>query len=97
MCHAELVSASGPESPAIDLTDSIKLVRGQRVIVDSDLASLYGVPTKRLNEAVKKESRTLSCGFCVPTECRGAIRFEVAICDFKARARWATQAHNGIH
>ena len=29
-------------------------VRGQRVIVDSDLATLYGVTTKRFNEAVKR-------------------------------------------
>lgn len=29
-------------------------VRGQRVIVDADLAALYDVPTKRFNEAVKR-------------------------------------------
>src|SRR6266851_6393068 len=32
----------------------IHLVRGQKVMLDSDLAALYGVPTKRLNEAVKR-------------------------------------------
>ena len=30
------------------------LVRGQRVMLDSDLADLYNVPTKRFNEAVKR-------------------------------------------
>jgi ORF6N domain len=29
-------------------------LRGQRVILDSDLAALYEVPTKRFNEAVKR-------------------------------------------
>ena len=29
-------------------------VRGQRVMIDSDLAELYDVPTKRLNEQVKR-------------------------------------------
>jgi ORF6N domain len=29
-------------------------VRGQRVLMDDDLAKLYGVPTKRLNEQVKR-------------------------------------------
>ena len=29
-------------------------LRGQRVILDSDLARLYGVPTKRLNEKVRR-------------------------------------------
>jgi len=34
--------------------NSIRLFRGQNVIVDSDLASIYGVETKRLNEQVKR-------------------------------------------
>ena len=34
--------------------DVIRVVRNQRVILDSDLAKWYGVPTKRLNEAVKR-------------------------------------------
>jgi hypothetical protein len=32
----------------------IHVIRGQKVMLDADLASLYGVPTKRLNEAVKR-------------------------------------------
>jgi ORF6N domain len=32
----------------------IYLIRGQKVMLDSDLAELYQVPTKRLNEAVKR-------------------------------------------
>lgn len=32
----------------------ILLIRGQKVLLDSDLAELYGVETKRLNEAVKR-------------------------------------------
>lgn len=32
----------------------IATVRDQRVIVDADLAALYGVATKRINEAVKR-------------------------------------------
>jgi hypothetical protein len=32
----------------------IHLIRGQRVILDADLARVYGVPTKRLNEVVKR-------------------------------------------
>ena len=32
----------------------ILLMRGEKVILDSDLAGLYGVPTKRLNEQVKR-------------------------------------------
>jgi hypothetical protein len=36
------------------ITLRIATVRGQRVIVDADLAALYDVPTKRFNEAVKR-------------------------------------------
>ena len=33
---------------------SMSLIRGHKVMLDSDLAGLYGVPTHRLNEAVKR-------------------------------------------
>jgi len=36
--------------PAERIERAILLIRGQKVILDSDLANLYGVPTKRLNE-----------------------------------------------
>ena len=36
------------------ITLRILSMRGQRVIVDADLAALYDVPTKRFNEAVKR-------------------------------------------
>ena len=32
----------------------IKIIRNQKVILDSDLAKLYGVSTKRLKEQVKR-------------------------------------------
>ncbi len=35
----------------------IFLVRGFKVMFDSDLAELYGVPTKRLNEQVRRNLR----------------------------------------
>lgn len=36
------------------IATQILIVRGQRVMLDSDLAALYGVPTSRLNEQVKR-------------------------------------------
>jgi hypothetical protein len=32
-------------------------LRGQRVLINADLARIYGVPTKRLNEQVKRNQR----------------------------------------
>jgi hypothetical protein len=34
----------------------ILVVRAQRVIIDADLAALYGVTTKALNQAVKRNA-----------------------------------------
>ena len=36
------------------IMDKIFLIRGQKVMLDRDLAELYGVETKRLKEAVKR-------------------------------------------
>jgi len=36
------------------IMDKIYLIRGQKVMIDRDLAELYGVETKRLKEAVKR-------------------------------------------
>ena len=41
----------------------IHIVRGRRVMVDVDLASLYGVPTKRLNEQVKRNRERFPADF----------------------------------
>ncbi len=38
----------------IIIKDKIYEIRGQRVMLDSDLAALYGVPTKVFNQAVKR-------------------------------------------
>ena len=37
-------------APVEDITTRIHTIRGQRVMLDCDLAALYGVTTKRLNE-----------------------------------------------
>ena len=37
-----------------DIPSMVRVVRGQRVMLDFDLARLYGVPTTRLNEQVAR-------------------------------------------
>ena len=41
-------------TPVADISRTILVLRGQRVILDSDLAALYGVSTKRFNEQVRR-------------------------------------------
>ena len=46
------------------IEDTILLIRGKRVILDHDLAKLYGVTTRALNQAVKRNLdgfRKISC------------------------------------
>ncbi len=43
-----------PLVPIEQIERSIHVVRGQRVMLDADLAGLYDVPTKVLNQAVKR-------------------------------------------
>ena len=48
---------SAPETasfPVDHIGQAIRIVRGRRVLLDSELATLYGVATKRLNEQVKR-------------------------------------------
>lgn len=40
-----------------NVEDRILMLRGQKVMLDSDLADLYGVSTKRLNEQVKRNRK----------------------------------------
>ena len=40
--------------PVEHIGSRILVIRGHRVMLDADLADLYGVPTKRLNEQVKR-------------------------------------------
>lgn len=41
----------------------IYTIRGHRVMLDSDLAKLYGVETKRLNEQVKRNADRFPADF----------------------------------
>ena len=48
------LSVSNVEMTGYDIKSMIYVVRNQQVMLDSDLAMLYQVETKRLNEAVKR-------------------------------------------
>jgi hypothetical protein len=43
--------------PTEGVETKIHLIRGQRAMLDSDLAAIYGVPTMRLNEQFKRNRR----------------------------------------
>jgi hypothetical protein len=43
-----------PVVPVGKIENPILLIRGEKIIIDADLAESYGVSTKRLNEQVKR-------------------------------------------
>ncbi len=45
------------------IMNKVFIIRDQRVMVDNDMAELYGVTTKRLNEAVKRNSTRFPVDF----------------------------------
>ncbi len=49
--------------PVEQVQAKILTIRGQRVILDADLATLYGVTTSRLNEQVKRNIERFPADF----------------------------------
>jgi len=56
------MSATTP-LPLETITHHILMLRGQKVLLDSDLATLYDVPTKRFNEQVKRNLERFPADF----------------------------------
>ena len=52
-----------PLAITADIRDLIFIIRGQKVMVDRDLAKLYGVETKVLNQAVKRNIERFPADF----------------------------------
>ena len=48
-----------------DLQDRIIELRGQKVLLDADVAEIYGVETKRINEAVKNNPDKFPNGYVI--------------------------------
>jgi len=62
----------GLPMPVKQIQQSILLIRGKRVMLDADLAELYGVSTRRLNEQVKRNRDRFPGDFMFqlnPAEC----------------------------
>src|SRR6185503_13374377 len=89
----------------------IHVIRGSRVMLDADLAGLYGVPTKRLNEQVKRNRDRFPVDFAFqltgeevgqlklePVAGKGRMRSQVATAS-KRNARyvpWVFTEHGAV-
>jgi len=62
------------------IKEKIFLIRGEKVMIDRDLAELYGVETKRLNEQVKRNINRFPADFMFQLD-DGERKDLVANCD----------------
>ncbi|MFC1889448.1 ORF6N domain-containing protein [Thermodesulfobacteriota bacterium] len=66
----------------------IFLIRGEKVIIDADLAEFYGVPTKRLNEQVKRNKDRFPEDFMFQLSSEEKVEV-VANCDHLSKLKFS--------
>lgn len=74
--------------PIERIESSILLIRSHRVMLDADLAVIYGVTTKRLNEQVKRNLKRFPPDFMFQLSESEKAKV-VANCDYLARLRFS--------
>jgi hypothetical protein len=74
--------------PSERVARAILAIRGERVILDADLAELYGVPTKRLNEQVKRNRSRFPEDFMFQLTAEEKAEV-VADCDHLSRLKYS--------
>ena len=77
--------------PAEKIERRILLLRGQKVMLDADLAELYGVTVGRLNEAVKRNVKRFPCDFMFQLSLQELrnLKSQIAI----SSSRWGGRRH----
>jgi hypothetical protein len=73
------------------IRDRIFILRGMKVMIDHDLSALYGVPTKALNQAVKRNGKRFSDDFMFQLK-KSKKEQPVTICD--RFAKWKHSSSN---
>ena len=76
---------SRPNLPAERIESAILFIRGHKVMLDADLARLYGVPTKVLNQAVKRNKDRFPPDFMFQLDAR---EFTVLKSQFVTSRQW---------
>lgn len=96
------MSQPAASQPATAVQACIRTIRGQKVILDTDLAALYGVPVKRLNEQVKRNIDRFPEDFAFQIDRTelGGLRSQIATSNAGRGGRrylpWAFTEHGAI-
>jgi len=88
-------------APVTGMDSQIHLIRGRRVMLDSDLAAIYGVPTHRLNEQLKRNRGRFPADFAFQLTAREheCLRSQFAISKKRGGRRylpWVFTEHGAI-
>lgn len=76
--NSELVTNRDRFAVVENIKFLIKVIRGQQVMIDRDLATLYGVETKRLNEQVKRNIKRFHEDFMFQLTKEECLRSQIA-------------------
>ena len=75
---SELTTKSDQLVGVDNIEPLIKIIRGQQVMLDRDLATLYGIETKRLNEQVKRNIKRFPEDFMFQLTKDECLRSQIA-------------------
>ena len=71
------------KSPALvkigKIQQRIPLIRGEKAIFDSDLADAYGVTTKALNQAIRRNAERVPPGFMFRLTNSAIVRYSYSV------------------
>lgn len=82
-------------TPVAPIEQRIIALRGQRVMLDADLAAIYGVTTKRLNEQVKRNRTRFPADFMFQLTADEKANV-VANCDHLQRLKYSPALPNAF-
>jgi hypothetical protein len=78
-----------------NLQGAIHLIRGQRVMLDSDLAMIYGVTTKRLNEQLKRNRLRFPADFAFQLTVQEFRNLKSQIATSSLRSQFVSSSSHG--
>ena len=78
-----------------NLQGAIHLIRGHRVMLDSDLAMIYGVTTKRLNEQLKRNRARFPADFAFQLTVQEFRNLKSQFATSSLRSQFVTSSSHG--
>ena len=90
ICLQAFDSAMTSDRKVASIESAIYLIRGRRVMLDSDLAAVYGVTTKRLNEQLRRNRSRFPSDFAfqLTVEELTNLRSQIATSSFHGGRRY---------